>query len=479
MVRESITESDGRKALDIVRYLAAWIREDSEEEGGIELIDTMVERLEADGFLADARANKPRTALPKDPRASDALRIVRDIAHTLRDPDEDVNAGDFVEGISNRLAAAGFLADDSSEPRLSDLTLHTICIDGIPQVKDGRFAAASPDEAIECWRSKPERRAVARERLSAPVLYEDTYTVVWLDSDGAWVRKDVRIAHPQELSDKHIEDILDRHRPGRSKLATVSEALAKVRAVFTPWDDGRPGDSGIYEQGLHPAAPRGRVLGHGAVSSEVPNLLKKATNVEVVDDQTGEAVIRRTSRETFAFSPSAHEQILAEHEATRRELHRGDPDDLLVTYTVQEMPQGVPDREVGERSTFEALSVGASFVFASNPEEGPWIKTSTRKYRLRLTGDELPVESIARPVFKLLPDDRSGRFRCWVVALRRPHQVDQWFTETRKEAIAAVKSKVRELGTAGGVESQNDDKRNPLDVTWSAKRDGTLIETKF
>jgi len=73
----------------------------------------------------------------------------------------------------------------------------------------------------------------------------------------------------------------------------------------------------------------------------------------------------------------------------------------------------------------------------------------------------------------------KGRYRCWVVVKRRPHKVEEWFTDIRNDAVREVKAKVREHKTEGGVDGQDD--RYPLEVTYSWKRggDGALIETKF
>lgn len=60
------------------------------------------------GPIARARL---RAAPKADDRAAKALTIVRDIAHRLRDEDEEINGGDFLDHVSRELDEAGFLAE--------------------------------------------------------------------------------------------------------------------------------------------------------------------------------------------------------------------------------------------------------------------------------------------------------------------------------------------------------------------------------
>jgi hypothetical protein len=158
--RKSQAEFDGRKALWLVKFIADELAKD-EEGNANDFLDAVVERLDTAGFLADARSARPRTALPTSERAAAALRAVRDIAHTLRDPDEPVSSSDFVNGVARRLDAAGFLAE-GPEP-----IKRRIYVDGVPQVEDGLFVASSEADAIATWRDKRGRSDLARSRLMA------------------------------------------------------------------------------------------------------------------------------------------------------------------------------------------------------------------------------------------------------------------------------------------------------------------------
>lgn len=155
--RESQAEADGRQALLLVEFMVHELK--NQEEGNAnDFLDEVIRRLHATGFLADARSRRPRTALPASERAAAALRAVRDIARTLRDPDEEVNSSDFVDGVARRLDAAGFLAEPIKR---------RVYVDGIPQAVDGLFVASSEDEAIATWRDKSRRFDLARSRLMA------------------------------------------------------------------------------------------------------------------------------------------------------------------------------------------------------------------------------------------------------------------------------------------------------------------------
>jgi len=69
-----------------------------------------------------------------------------------------------------------------------------------------------------------------------------------------------------------------------------------------------------------------------------------------------------------------------------------------------------------------------------------------------------------------------GRYRCWVVVKRRPHEVDVFGEDRRAVAISTVTRRVRELGTEGGIEGQ--DARHPFEVTYSIVN-GELVTTEF
>ena len=95
------------------------------------------------------------------------------------------------------------------------------------------------------------------------------------------------------------------------------------------------------------------------------------------------------------------------------------------------------------------------------------------------SGSKAPRSQItAKPQATGTATGVKGRYRYWVVVKRRPHKVEESFTDTRDDAVRAVKAKVREHKTEGGVDSQDD--RHPFEVTYSWKRggDGELIETK-
>jgi hypothetical protein len=108
-------EMDGRSALVLAMNMAEAVRDDPGDflDGALRLLHAQdaqqARHGHGPGFLADARSTAPRKAEPRSPRATRALRIVRDVAETLRDPDVPVNAGDFLQGVSTRLDAAGFL----------------------------------------------------------------------------------------------------------------------------------------------------------------------------------------------------------------------------------------------------------------------------------------------------------------------------------------------------------------------------------
>jgi hypothetical protein len=67
---------------------------------------------------------------------------------------------------------------------------------------------------------------------------------------------ELRVQFPAGVSEKRVQGILNRAPPGKSKLTTVTRALAKVGAAFVPWDDGKPGDGGAYNR---PAASKKKV----------------------------------------------------------------------------------------------------------------------------------------------------------------------------------------------------------------------------
>ena len=85
-------------------------------------------------------------------------------------------------------------------------------------------------------------------------------------------------------------------------------------------------------------------------------------------------------------------------------------------------------------------------------------------------------ETLAERDKRISDSTMSGRYRCWVVVKRRPREVDVFGADRRAIAIRTVKRRVRELGTEGGVESQ--DARHPFEVTYSIVN-GKLVTTEF
>ena len=66
----------------------------------------------------------------------------------------------------------------------------------------------------------------------------------------------LRIQYPAGVKAKRIETVLKRLTPGKTRLETVTRALAKLGASFVPFESGSPGDSGAYNTAKKTAAKK-------------------------------------------------------------------------------------------------------------------------------------------------------------------------------------------------------------------------------
>ena len=79
--------------------------------------------------------------------------------------------------------------------------------------------------------------------------------------------------------------------------------------------------------------------------------------------------------------------------------------------------------------------------------------------------DRLPVD----------PSEETKGYRCWVRTSKTPHEARTWVATRRADAVAQVKTAVRNNKSEGGVESHDPEK--PFEVTFAMVR-GKLLETK-
>jgi hypothetical protein len=159
----AVPKADDRAAtaLTIVRDIAHMLRDEDEEINGGDFLDYVSRELDEAGFLAEVRAaSKPRfrTVPKKDP----ALAIVQNIALVLRDEHEEINGGDFLDYVTGALDAAGFLAEARSSAEIPDA-------DTQPEpVQSSRPEELTIDEqaALRAWANEEGRTWKAALRLA-------------------------------------------------------------------------------------------------------------------------------------------------------------------------------------------------------------------------------------------------------------------------------------------------------------------------
>lgn len=106
----------------------------------------------------------------------------------------------------------------------------------------------------------PEQRAAAQE------LVEPIESKVLLER-GA----DVKVRHPHNVSVATIASLLD-GLPAETPLSEVTGALTKIGGSWAPWEDGKPGHSGLWKEGARTGRPREVQQELGASGSFTPIL---------------------------------------------------------------------------------------------------------------------------------------------------------------------------------------------------------------
>jgi hypothetical protein len=109
-----------------------------------------------------------------------------------------------------------------------------------------KTAAKKPRKAAK--KSAPKK---AQKKAAAKPVDKHAAREVALEAHGHAFHVHI----PEATSDARVQGILNRATPGRTKLSTVTNQLAKVGAFFVP-HEGQSGDGGVYDKAARPKAAK-------------------------------------------------------------------------------------------------------------------------------------------------------------------------------------------------------------------------------